>query len=213
VLVTPGPHLGLRWQLIGGHLAADLVNTVSWRPDRRRRSDKLADASHLADWFGAAVQAHDLAADSISRGLAGTWTEGHLRTVRELREGLVEVLTAQIDHATVPPGSLGLVDRAWRRALDAAFVEPGLPLRHTIRLRAADDAVDLLGLAAGDLCRRADLDRLRRCEDSDCGWLFLDLSRNHTRLWCDPGDCGNRARVRRFSERRRAAAQSGAVAG
>ncbi|WP_082946716.1 CGNR zinc finger domain-containing protein [Mycobacterium sp. ACS4054] len=38
--------------------------------------------------------------------------------------------------------------------------------------------------------------------DDDCGWLFLDTSHRHNRRWCSAADCGNRARVRRFYERR-----------
>ena len=28
-----------------------------------------------------------------------------------------------------------------------------------------------------------------------CGWLFLDRSRNRTRFWCDMAVCGNRAKA------------------
>ncbi|MGW5559426.1 CGNR zinc finger domain-containing protein [Micromonospora sp. NPDC003944] len=38
-----------------------------------------------------------------------------------------------------------------------------------------------------------------------CGWLFLDSTRNHSRRWCDPLDCGNRARVRAYVQRHRRA--------
>ncbi len=41
------------------------------------------------------------------------------------------------------------------------------------------------------------------CEGEDCGWLFLDMSRNHSRRWCDSQDCGNRVRVRRHYQRGR----------
>ncbi|HEX3205086.1 MAG TPA: CGNR zinc finger domain-containing protein [Propionibacteriaceae bacterium] len=64
----------------------------------------------------------------------------------------------------------------------------------------------MLGLALGDLSSRGyDLERLRRCADQDCGWFFLDTSRNRTRRWCDPGDCGNRNRVKAFAARHRPA--------
>jgi predicted RNA-binding Zn ribbon-like protein len=45
------------------------------------------------------------------------------------------------------------------------------------------------------------LERVRECANHDCGWLFLDLSRNRSRKWCDMSSCGNRAKVRRFRER------------
>jgi predicted RNA-binding Zn ribbon-like protein len=43
---------------------------------------------------------------------------------------------------------------------------------------------------------------VRECESDTCAWLFLDRTRNHSRRWCDMGDCGNRAKARRFRERR-----------
>ncbi|MFG1928500.1 CGNR zinc finger domain-containing protein [Cryptosporangium sp. NPDC048952] len=39
--------------------------------------------------------------------------------------------------------------------------------------------------------------RLEACRALDCGWLFLDNSRNASRRWCEMDDCGNRARGRR----------------
>jgi predicted RNA-binding Zn ribbon-like protein len=50
-----------------------------------------------------------------------------------------------------------------------------------------------------------DLSRLRQCGGDECGWFFLDTSRNHSRQWCDMKDCGNLAKVRRFRERRQPA--------
>jgi hypothetical protein len=47
-------------------------------------------------------------------------------------------------------------------------------------------------------------DRLRICGNPLCRLVFLDLSRNKGRQWCDNGGCGNRDRVRRFRRRARA---------
>jgi predicted RNA-binding Zn ribbon-like protein len=38
---------------------------------------------------------------------------------------------------------------------------------------------------------------------SNCHWLFVDRSRNRTRVWCDMRVCGNRAKARRHYARRR----------
>jgi predicted RNA-binding Zn ribbon-like protein len=34
--------------------------------------------------------------------------------------------------------------------------------------------------------------------------MFLDLSRNHSRRWCDMTSCGNRAKARRYYTRHKA---------
>jgi predicted RNA-binding Zn ribbon-like protein len=56
---------------------------------------------------------------------------------------------------------------------------------------------------AAELLVGADLKRVRECAASDCRWLFLDTSKNHSRRWCDMKSCGNRAKVRRFYRRKR----------
>ena len=59
-----------------------------------------------------------------------------------------------------------------------------------------DDAADILSSFPRD--------RLRVCAMPDCGWLFIDTSKNGLRRWCDMSDCGNRAKAKRFYERTQA---------
>ncbi len=42
--------------------------------------------------------------------------------------------------------------------------------------------------------------RIRIC--ANCSWLFLDESRNRSRIWCDMAVCGNRQKARRHYQRR-----------
>ena len=51
--------------------------------------------------------------------------------------------------------------------------------------------------SAGDLLAGPRLDRVRRCANPECGWLFLDDSRAGKRRWCSMSACGNRAKARR----------------
>ena len=53
-----------------------------------------------------------------------------------------------------------------------------------------------------DLLAQGPLERIRECPgQGTCGWLFLDLSKNASRRWCDMRVCGNRAKARRHYER------------
>jgi len=52
--------------------------------------------------------------------------------------------------------------------------------------------------SAADLLVSDELNRVKKCGDPACGWLFLDTSRNKSRRWCDMSDCGNRAKASRF---------------
>ena len=42
-----------------------------------------------------------------------------------------------------------------------------------------------------------ELDRVKRCPGHDCGWVFLDETKNARRRWCLMEVCGNRAKSMR----------------
>lgn len=48
-----------------------------------------------------------------------------------------------------------------------------------------------------------DFSRVRQCAADDCSYLFVDTSRTGKRRWCDMATCGNRAKARRHSSRKR----------
>jgi predicted RNA-binding Zn ribbon-like protein len=58
-----------------------------------------------------------------------------------------------------------------------------------------------VAVSMGDLLTDAALQRLGQCPG--CGWLFLDQSKNRSRTWCKMDACGNRAKARRHSARRK----------
>ena len=58
-----------------------------------------------------------------------------------------------------------------------------------------------LAVSALSLLDAANLRRLKICPN--CNWLFLDKSRNSSRLWCDMAVCGNRAKARQHYNRQK----------
>jgi predicted RNA-binding Zn ribbon-like protein len=78
------------------------------------------------------------------------------------------------------------------------FTPPGAPLAQRI---AAETAMALAGVLHND-----GFDRMRVCADTSCGYVFVDASRNHSRRFCDPDTCGNRASVAAYRARQRALA-------
>ena len=57
--------------------------------------------------------------------------------------------------------------------------------------------------SAVELLTSPDLPRVSQCAAPDCSWLFLDLTRNHSRRWCRAEGCGVRNRFRRYYARHR----------
>lgn len=104
---------------------------------------------------------------------------------------------------------------AVHRVADAEGVEPRAvaPVldRGSFRI-SADGTLEStrpgwLGLADGLRSQLVELlrsrDRLERCTEPRCRWLFVDRSRNRSRRWCEMGLCGNRAKASRFRRRLR----------
>ncbi len=43
--------------------------------------------------------------------------------------------------------------------------------------------------------------RLKVCPAEDCLFVFYDHSKNRSGVWCQMGECGNRAKARRYRAR------------
>ena len=73
---------------------------------------------------------------------------------------------------------------------------PDAPMRDRLAAQAA------FGIA--DLVRMRETDRMRGCGAPDCIAVFVDLSKNQSRRYCDTGNCGNRQHVAAYRQRRAA---------
>jgi predicted RNA-binding Zn ribbon-like protein len=200
-------------ELIGGHPALDLVNTVSWRHDTERWRENLATPVDLLTWthHAAVLDEHHLTVIRLAMAEDPKTAEGVLRRVHELREQLYHHLANCIDHRDGEPqiGEGSPLHRAFADAITASALA-GAPARWTLEARGPLDLTRVLALHALDLIQTMPSDRLRRCADDGCGWLFLDTTRNHSRRWCSSRDCGNRDRARRHYARNRTTARGDA---
>jgi predicted RNA-binding Zn ribbon-like protein len=178
LVVTPKTAAEL--ELAGGNLALDLANTRDGHAPAR---DYLETPADLVAWARHAA------------GLEIDADETVLGRVLELRE-TVDAIFRAIAQAKTPR-------RADLDALTAAHA-PGRLVRAGDRFEVTwdRDIVGPLAAAAVDLLRSDQLDRLQVCEA--CPWLFLDLSRNHSRRWCSMNVCGGTLKMRRYRARKRA---------
>lgn len=91
----------------------------------------------------------------------------------------------------------------WRRRLDEALDGIDYRLAADGAVGAARDGWDGIAddLLPAALAVAAQRDRLRRCGNPRCRWLFVDRSRQGNRIWCEAAVCGNRMRVGRHRGR------------
>ena len=167
-----------------GELAIDLANTLRPAGDGSTL-DLLADEDRLARWLRGAGGPDAIAPSELAT----------------LRTHVRALLTAAVARRPLPPAAVTAVNRAGAAAPGFAQLEAGeLVVRyHASPAEAflADIATSAIGLVGGP-----DRDRLRRCQAPGCGRWFLASRPRQT--WCSP-DCGNRARLARFRQRRRVA--------
>ncbi len=192
--------------LIGGALCLDFVNTVDPRhaPGRREYLDSYP---ALAEWAYHAGGIDAAAGERLLKAAARNPSEAQriLQRAITLREALYPIFAQAINGQ--PPA---------REDLDTLHGELASAMTH-IRLHWAstgftsgwDDPGH--GLArvlwpvtqsAVELLVHGPLGRVRECPgDGNCGWLFLDFSKNASRRWCEMRTCGNRAKARRYLAR------------
>src|SRR5690242_3555417 len=107
-----------RWSSIGGHLALDLCNTVSWRLDPARTVERLATAPDLVDWFRTvAAPAETVTVRILDHPEAA---DRALRAVHELRDSTIRVIDAHLAAEPAAVADAAQLSTAWRRALAVA---------------------------------------------------------------------------------------------
>lgn len=194
------------FELTGGALALDLVNTRDERP--RGGIERLTDYRRLLEW---SEQSGLLTLDGVARlsALAETSPTIAAEVVaasHNLRELLFAIMrrTASSD----APTARQVRDlNAWRRRF--APVRELQPRPGGLAWREGDRAAQLDGMlpdvVASTITLLTDADmssRLRVCAADDCDWVFLDSTRRRNRIWCDMSVCGNRAKARRHHSKR-----------
>ena len=192
---------------VGNHLALDLVNTVAWRPDPARTVDRLPDASAVVRWAAFVGVLDEQQAEAMAREAARDEpaAERVVADVRRTRECLYAVLHPLATGRTPDPEDGESLQQTMVATLGRAELASVLPTTWRHPLGTLADLPGVLALQAWSLLQEERGDRLRQCQDAACGWLFLDRSRNGSRVWCSSADCGNRTRARRHYQRRSAA--------
>ena len=175
--------------------ALALANTVAG--DGRRSVDALASPGDLAAWLGG---------QEPWLGTAPAEAALRLADFRALRDAVRALLLAPSRGEAVPAEAVEAVNAASAaapavRELDAT---DGLAPVSVERLSAGSRTAGILAAIARsaiDVVGGPDRERLRVCGAPGCGRFFL--ASRAGRRWCS-GACGNRARVARHEERRRA---------
>jgi predicted RNA-binding Zn ribbon-like protein len=194
---------------IGGRLWLDFVNTDDARLGVR--VDTIASFEQFVGWLAAAHVIDAERAAALLRRAAeqpsgATAALVETRRVRAALRALVERGRGE-SAERVREAALAEINRVLGRSVgtrrveshpDGGYVRSFVPVGDVfggLVIPVVESAVDSLV--------NNELARIHRCADRRCPRHFIDLTRSHTRRWCDMRTCGNRAKALRSRQQGR----------
>lgn len=190
----------------GGCLCFDFINTVE---DRTEASPK----EYLKEYNDLLVLFERLELfDKQQLSSLKTYADRHvveagvvLTEAITLRENLYQLFAALAADKAPAPDAVRLLNG------DLSLLFSHLEFRTAdaqLELRLQESPTDLylpmrrVLQSVLEVLQQQEIKRIKQC--SGCGWLFLDQSKNNSRLWCDMQSCGSMVKAKRYYHRKKA---------
>jgi predicted RNA-binding Zn ribbon-like protein len=197
------------FEFLGGQLCLDFANTLSDRPTAAP-VELLHTYEDLLIWSqqanilndGETVRMQVLAEDQPAR--AANW----LVSIKQVRELLYRIFSTLASGETAQTEDMHQFNQILAQTMAHACLvssETGFTWDWTADQDRLGYPLWPIVRSAANLLTSPELSKMRICASDDCGWLFLDTSKNHSRRWCDMKSCGNRAKARRHYGRKKGA--------
>jgi predicted RNA-binding Zn ribbon-like protein len=191
------------FRFIGGDPSIDFVNTVDWG-SKGIEHERITGYERFVEWANAAAVISEidkqrlrrrarssprLGAAAYRQAMWARWvlqrlysaiaTGDSTRTALREFNALLGGALARMELESLSPTSPAFA-RSWH-GMGEELVSPLWPiLWHGCALMMSDE-----------------LPRLRVCGGADCGWMYVDRSRNGLRRWCRMETCGTQEKNRR----------------
>lgn len=213
--VSPTACPDLPFRFIAGDGALDFVNTTDWT-DAGPDLDRMPTYERLVAWAAAtgfvdpaaAGRLVDLAANNAGEARSAL-EQGHT-----LRWMLQRLFTSIGRRSSPEPALSEFNDWLGEASRRLRVVSSPMDGESTLRFQRAfeglgeslDSPLWPVVWSASELLTSEDIARVRACAAPQCGWLYVDRSRNGLRRWCQMETCGTRAKGERRRRRERARA-------
>src|SRR5260370_19015020 len=175
-------------------------NTRSWRGSEP--VETVHDFSEMVRWCDTNAM---LEREAAERALQ--WSEKHGRDAAgifdhaiALRETIYRICFALADGKTPEARDVAAINASLDRSPERRVLAHH---EKTFGWRIDRDPLNAAALlapvlwSAGNLIVSPERGRLRHCLNDQCGWLFMDDSKNGSRCWCSMQSFGNRAKAHR----------------
>jgi predicted RNA-binding Zn ribbon-like protein len=189
-------------KLLGGRLCLDFINTLDWRgTDTPQEFLKTFD--DLVSWSRHAGICSQPESENLYKiaGQSNAEAKKALTRALKLRETIYRLFAAGIANRNPLKEDLVIFNNNLSRSMKDSQIIPtadGYAWDITGNRAKLNWILNPIIRSAAEIMVSDERNKVKACADSACGWLFIDVSRNRSRRWCDMQDCGNRAKASRF---------------
>jgi predicted RNA-binding Zn ribbon-like protein len=204
------PHTQLPFKYLGGDASLDLVNTVDWT-SRGLANERVTSYERLTRWAEGAGLVPSSDAERLRTAARSRPGEARIAVTRARRlRAVLQRLYAGLAGGTLKASGWDDFNSQLAEALKHLGVERRRSGRtRTLRLdwtwRVSEGRLDAflwpVVWSAARLLTSHEADQIRVCGGADCGWIYVDRSRNGLRRWCAMETCGTAEKTRRRRER------------
>lgn len=173
---------------VADELSLDFSNTLIGSPTAITNTDFLENPKRLHDWY---ISANLMTAND-SR-------ESAFKSALELRSTLHEMYRNLQGNNSIANTTLekfnGFLEQRRERL---QIRSEGISFVLECLIENQPDPVFQIAESAAYFLANLERNRLKKCSNPNCNFLFYDRSKNNSRRWCDMQTCGNRAKQTRF---------------
>lgn len=185
---------------VGGDPALDLINTVDWT-SHGPAGERLATYEQLVRWAEGADVVDAATGHRLRRlGKAQPRTAAAALTYALQARSTLRKLLGAIARGEPGEPELARFNALLHEALgglEIAAIEGGYRWRW--RGEGSDPRAIIWRVlwSAASLLQSDEIGNVRVCDGEDCGWMYVDRSRNGFRRWCQMRTCGTMEKTRR----------------
>ncbi|TFY91512.1 hypothetical protein DYL61_18765 [Pseudomonas nabeulensis] len=198
-------------RLIGGARALDFINTNNGRRPGtllKVMEERLTSFQFFFEW---ALHASVICAEEFDAYKPMVFEtpisyQPNLDAVIAFRECLYRVFYKLSLQQAAADEDLQQINLAFQQGVTWRVLRSvdGLPAWDWKHCASAQELTALmlgrLAIDATHLLTRGELKALRSCGCTDCDWVFLDISKNKQRKWCQMSVCGSREKLSRLRQ-------------